>query len=216
MTWGRAITIFFTVLVLSSCGGSPAMRLLKEHHNDVISQDDFGICKGYGCRSYVKTGLSQEEWQEIRHIFAKPAQNAREERRLIKRAIATFERRVGPKTGTEFDLAGAQIFNFAPQGQMDCIDEAFNSSTYLYLLRKAGLIRFHTLGKTLHRGNFINRWPHNTATIHQIDRPRIVNGAKIIGSEGHFVVDSWFHANGQPPEIVPAALWSKGWSPKNK
>ncbi len=201
----RLSIVLFIVLILSSCSSSPATGLLKQHHNDIIISQDFGICKGYGCRYYLKTGLDQQEWQQIVDIFTVPPENAAQERLLIKKAIGLFERFIGPKTGTDSDDPGAQIISFSTRDQMDCIDEAFNSTTYLYLLRKAGLIRFHSLGQPLHRGNYIDRWPHNSATIHEIS-----------GDKEHYVVDSWFHANGQEPEIVPASLWSGGWSPEGK
>lgn len=201
----RIVIVICLSLTLSACASSPAIRLLKEHHKDLIIQENFGICKGYGCRYYQKTGLSPEEWQQIVDIFAAPPENAAQERGLIKKAIGLFERLIGPKTGTDTDDPGARIVNFSTRDQMDCIDEAFNSTTYLYLLRKAGLIRLHVLGKPLRRGNYFDRWPHNTATIHEINN-----------EQGHYVVDSWFHANGLEPEIVPASQWLSGWSPKQK
>jgi len=186
------------------------MRLLKEKHNDLILFSDFGVCKGYGCKYYLKTGLTDEEWQKISDVFVEPAKTPEQERELIKVAIGLFEQIIGPKTGTAMDDAGAQIINFSTRDQMDCIDEAFNSSTYLFLLRKARLIKLHTLGKPLRRGNYIDRWPHNTATIHEIGKEVIIKG------DGHYVVDSWFHVNGAPPEIIPAAQWATGWSPDKK
>jgi len=201
------ILMMVCAALLTACGGDPAMKQLKQSHNDIILRQDFGICKGYGCRYYLKTGLADEEWQQITALFEKSPDNAAQERALIKKAIALFEQFVGPKTGTEKDDAGAQIISFSTENQMDCIDEAFNSSTYLHLLRKAGLIRFHSLGKPLRRGNYLNRWPHNTATIHEINKEIIIKGP------GHYVVDSWFHVNGQAPEIIPASLWATGWSP---
>ncbi len=203
----RITVITGMILLLAACSSSPAMRLLQEHHQDVLVQQDFGICEGYGCRYYRKTGLSAPEWHQIRQIFAVPARTAAQERDMIKTAIGRFEQFVGPKTGTGHDKAGAQIINFSTRGQMDCIDEAFNTTTYLYILRKAGLIRLHILGKPLRRGNFFDRWPHNSATIYEIGQDRVINGP------GHYVVDSWFHANGEEPEIVPASQWSQGWSP---
>ncbi|MCF8473091.1 MAG: hypothetical protein K9G26_00225 [Emcibacter sp.] len=206
----RRFFVLSTLLVLSSCAGyPPEMASLKQHHNDLIVPDDFGVCKGYGCRYYIKAGLSDEEWHNIVEIFENSAKNFDEEKVLIKRAIGLFEQFIGPKTGTDTDNAGAQLIGFSTHDQMDCIDEAFNTTTYLYLLRKFGLIKLHTLGKPLHRGNYINRWPHNTATIHEMGKQDILG-------DGHYVVDSWFHANGVPPEIIPAALWSKGWSPDQK
>lgn len=210
MTRVRIIFISGVVVILSACSSSPAMTLLQQHHNDILTREDFGICKGYGCRYYLKTGLSLREWQRIMDIFAVPARTTAQERQLIKTAIGLFERFVGPKTGTDTDKAGARIINFSTRDQMDCIDEAFNTTTYLFILHQAGLIRLHSLGKPLRRGNYIDRWPHNTATIHEIGRDITIKG------EGHYVVDSWFHANGEEPETVPAALWSQGWSPDHR
>lgn len=204
----RNLFICLLTMVVTACGASPATRLLQQHHTDLIIVQDFGICKGYGCRYYLKTGLGPEEWQRIVAVFVGVPENAAEERIAIKKAISLFEQMVGPKTGTENDAAGAQLINLSTRGQMDCIDEAFNSTTYLYLLRMTGLIRYHRLGQPLRRGGTL-RWPHNTATLHELD-------PEANGETGHFVVDSWFHTNGAEPEIVPAAQWSRGWSPQKK
>ena len=44
-------------------------------------------------------------------------------------------------------------------------------------------------------------FPHNTAVLLEKDSNRI------------FAVDAYFHANGQPPEIVPLAVWLDGYDP---
>lgn len=198
------------LFLLSACGGSPSRVLLENHAADVKSANSFGICKGYGCKYYLKTGLSPEEWQTVRDIFSPPPTTAIEERIRIAQAISKMEQLVGPKTDTDQDAAGAQIINFSTGGQMDCIDEAFNSTTYLYLMRKDGLIKFHSVGAPLRRGYLFDGWPHNTATIHVLAQERA------IGNAGHFVVDSWFHVNGALPDIVPASVWSDGWGPEKK
>jgi len=205
----------FLILTLSACVNRPSVALLKEHDNELIVKEDFGFCKGYGCRYYMRTAITEREWQQVSRLFDAAAENAAQEREVIKKAIGLLEKIVGPKTDTDNDDAGAQIINFSlwgqkARGQMDCIDEAFNSSTYLFLLRKAGFIKFHSLGQPLRRGYFIDRWPHNTATIHEIGTEKVIKG------KGHYVVDSWFHANGEAPEIIPASSWATGWSPEKK
>jgi hypothetical protein len=45
------------------------------------------------------------------------------------------------------------------------------------------------------------RWPHQTAVIQEVD------------TKNSYAVDSWFHDNGHPPEIVPLKQWKKGWKP---
>lgn len=53
----------------------------------------------------------------------------------------------------------------------------------------------------LTRGFILLGWPHTTAVISET-----VSGRR-------FAVDSWFHDNGQPPEIVALDIWRWGWSP---
>lgn len=35
-------------------------------------------------------------------------------------------------------------------------------------------------------------------------------------SQKRYAVDSWFHNNGQPAEIITLEKWKKGWKPKVK
>ena len=129
---------------------------------------------------------------------------------MIARAIARIEQYIGPKTGTDGDKARAAVVNFSTRSPMDCIDEAFNSTSYLYLMRKEGLIKFHTLGAHLRRNFSDLSYPHSTATIHEIGKQ------SKIASEGHYAVDSWFHKNGALAEIIPASIWIGPWYPKDR
>ena len=203
----RFLTILFS-LALSSCAISN--EKLADHAVNLKNHEKFGVCFGYGCKYYQKTGLTHTEWQAVKNIFSPQAVNPQAERSMIAKAVALIEQYIGPKTGTDNDKARAIVINFSTKSQMDCIDEAFNSTTYLYLLNQAGLIKHHTLGAHLRR-NFGNlTYPHSTATIHEI------GGEKIVEGEGHFVVDSWFHENGALAEIIPAKLWMGRWYPKKK
>ena len=70
-----------------------------------------------------------------------------EERNRIARAIGLFETLIGPKNGTLGDLAMNPPD--APQsprgGQLDCISESTNSTTYLKQLEASGLLRWHSV-----------------------------------------------------------------------
>lgn len=196
--------------LMTGCSTTSNKELLG-HSSDLKSHERFGVCYGYGCKYYQKTGLTDEEWLAVQNIFVPKALSAMEERRRIAKAVALLEQFIGPKTGTDNDKRGAAIINFSTRNQMDCIDEAFNSTTYLYLMRQAGFIEYHTLGGHLRRNVSDLSYPHSTATIHEIGKDIIVEG------DGHFVVDSWFHENGALAEIVPAARWKKNrWSPEQK
>lgn len=195
--------------MVTACGFSSNEKLIG-HADDLKSHQRFGVCYGYGCKYYQKTGLTEGEWRLIRALFMNSSKSAAEERFRIAQAIAMIEQFIGPKTGTELDKAKAQVINFNTRGQMDCIDEAFNSTTYLYLLSQDGLFRWHSLGAPLRRNFNELSYPHSTATIHE------VNKEKTVGGEGHYVVDSWFHKNGALAETPPAKVWLGPWYPEVK
>lgn len=191
----------FALLALSGRSGSPAEQLLEAVEGRPQSPDRFSVCKGYGCDELVLTSFSSREWARIKAVFADPVPDSASERRRIAEAVGEVERLVGPKTGTERDAPGAAIINFNRQGQMDCIDEAFNTTLYLRMMADAGLLRWHDVGEPARRGYVVDGWPHNTATVIERDTGR------------GWAVDSWFHGNGVPPEIVPLKAWLDGWSP---
>ena len=189
-------------LLVAGCGGSPARKLLQDVEGWPQSPERFSVCKGYGCDEVVLTSLSSREWARVEAVFVGPPGDAASERLKIAEAVGEMERLVGLKTGTEADAPGAAIINFIRQGQMDCIDEAFNTTLYLRMMADAGLLRRHDVGEPARRGYVVDGWPHNTATVHERDTGR------------GWAVDSWFHGNGVPPEIVPLEDWLDGWKPE--
>jgi hypothetical protein len=197
--FSRTAVVCFA-LITAACSTSPDRWLLAKYGSqDTISS--LQVCKNYGCSAHVTVSFAPNEWGEVRAIFATVSGNAAEERERIREAIALLETLVGPKAGTANDKAGADIIAFNHEGQLDCIDEAFNTTTYLRLIAADGLLRWHDVGDPVERGNFLDRWPHNTATI--VER----------GSNTAYTVDSWFHANGAMPETVLLKDWLAGWSP---
>ncbi|MDA5194931.1 hypothetical protein [Govanella unica] len=198
----RRFLVVAAVLMLGACSNSPSRELVLEHGLRNETPARFGVCKGYGCETFVRISLSPEEWRSVRESFGSPPPDAGSERAAIARAIGRIEQLAGPKSGTADDAPGAAILNFDHKDQMDCIDEAFNSTTYLRFLARDGLLLWHDVGLPVRRGSFVDRWPHNTATVTER------------ASGEAFAVDSWFHGNGNAAEVVPLALWLKGWSPK--
>ena len=90
---------------------------------------------------------------------------------------------------------------------MDCIDESINTTLYLAMFQKFGLMRLHQVEDRATRGWFIGGWPHTTAVIGETAVPRER------GSDRLWAVDSWFLDNGQPPFILPLETWKAGWEP---
>jgi len=162
----------------------------------------FDMCRSGGCAEIRHVVMSDEEWLQVRAVFEPMPASAEEERTSIARAIGVMESIVGPKTGTSTDRAGT-FGNSAYPGQMDCNDEAINSTNYMKLMLQDGLLHYHQILDTKRRGFFFNGWPHSTAAIGEIE-----------GGQA-FAVDSWFHDNGLPAEILPLELWKSGWKPEN-
>lgn len=187
-------------MLLSSCGHSPAGSLQARYReeNKIAA---FLVCSEYNCSTRQWVSLNETEWNEVRSNFLPAPLNAVEERERIRSAIALIERLVGPKAGTDIDRAGAAILTLDKRGQLDCIDEAYNTTTYLRLMDADNLVRFHDIGEPARRGYIFNRWPHNTATV--VER----------GTGASYAVDSWFGANGALPDVVTLQSWLEGWSP---
>ena len=164
------------------------------------SLSSFEICHSGGCADVSQVSLSEEEWQPVSAIFAHNAQNAGEERVQIAQAIGVLERLIGNKIGTSGDLAGT-FGNANYKGQLDCNDEAINSTTYMRLLASNGLMPLHAIEDTRTRNYFFTGWPHSTAVIREIATGEL------------FAVDSWFYDNGHAAAIVPFTQWKSGYKP---
>jgi len=159
----------------------------------------FDVCHGTSCTVRTPVGLSDEQWERITEVFARSAKSAAAERQDIAHAIALFERFVGEKTGTMHDVGG-NLAVADQAGQLDCIDESVNTTTYLRLLKDADLLQWHDVAFPAHRNpNLIDF--HNTAVIIERD------------NRMYWAVDSWFRPNAHDPYIVPLTAWYAGWRP---
>lgn len=155
----------------------------------------FFSCTDYHCDAGRMVTLSSAQWQPVRELFSAAASPA-EEREQIRRAIALLEDIVGTITGTWRDLGG-NVAGSGQPGQLDCIAESRNTTTYLQLLADDGLLKWHEVAARRARQPwFFN--VHWSAVI--VDR-----------STGEpFAVDSWFLDNGQAPSVQPLEDWLSG------
>ena len=193
---GVSLLLLMPVPAASQGVGTDNDRYVSNRRPEV-----FSICYGHGCRETVQLSLTAREWAEVKKQLSPPADNALNERRRIRRAIALLEVIVGRHTGTSSDIGGT-FAGTGSLGQMDCVDEATNTTAYLQRMATAGLLRWHTVDEPAHRGFFILGWPQTSAVIRETETGK------------RFTVDSWFHANGYPPEIVPLNRWRAGWKPE--
>lgn len=165
------------------------------------------FCGGWGCRKGKSIGFADAQWREITSPFRKPAGSAEEERLKIAQAVGLFERHGAKLAGYENDKPETNYFGNA-EGQLDCFDEATNTSNALGVFARAGLLKFHSVQQPEMRGYQYGRggilaWRHATAVIAEN------------GSGKRFAVDSWFYSPGKPPVILPLETWIAGWKPKD-
>jgi len=177
---------------------------------DVFGRDDiitdptwqrFSVCYDNGCSSLNHVSLTQQQWEQLRAVLLPLAETAALERERVRAAIAMMEKFVGDATGTWRDKGGT--FNFDTYGQMDCIDESINTSLYLTMFYRYGMLRHHRVHDRATRGWFFFGWPHTTAVMREE------------AGNALWAVDSWFLDNGEPPFILPLDVWKKGWTPKD-
>ena len=183
------------LLVLAGCAS-----ITQPQRADVITAPTpqrFTVCYGYSCREIATLALDPAQEKLLRGYFVPPAPDAATERARLARAIAAMEHWVGARTGTDRDLGGT-FPGLGRPGQMDCIDESTNTTTYLKLFATLGGLRYHTVEPRQSRGFLPLSWPHTSAVIRDLTTGQ------------RYAVDSWFLDNGMPPYIVPLEKMAAG------
>ena len=155
------------------------------------------ICHGFGCTLQTPVAFTARDMVALRSIVTTGRKSPEAARAALGKAVEWFEKRVGPVVGTSGDVGGFEKYLPTPD-QQDCVDESTNTTRLLKLIEGEGLLAHHTVGKTAVRGFLVDgRYPHNTAVVIEKE-----SGAK-------WAIDSWTHANGEPPDIMPLAIWLK-------
>jgi hypothetical protein len=158
------------------------------------------VCHAYGCRKQTPFRFTDEDIAALKTLMAKTrkADTPAEERRAIAYAIGWMERRTGDVIGTKADRPGMDFSASGDPTQQDCVDEATNTTSYLLILERNGLLKHHSVGTPFSKENLLRGvagWPHWTAVIKEH-----VGGQK-------WAVDSWIYANGENPAIVETEKW---------
>lgn len=180
---------------------STAPELIAERGLPPPSRAKFTVCFNYGCSSTKEIKLSEAEWAEVAALVQTQAPTAEAERKQLAAAVAKLELIVERYTATK-DLGGT-LKNVNKSGQLDCMDEATNTTTYLVLLEQQGFVHFHKTQTTAWRGAIIvSHWPHTTAVVRET------------ATQADYVIDSWFRDSGVMPDIVALAEWKAGWKPE--
>lgn len=183
-----------------------------------------GVSMGVGCRSLTPFGPSErwdvgavpyqfeyagaertaisltgEKWDSIQREFADAGDGAAE-RQAIARSIGHCERAAGEQTPAWQDEPRSNA-DPCTKGQLDCIAESENTTTFLLLFREHGLLRYHDVLRPVYRSQAIFFDPHRTALI----RER--------GSGAVFAVDSWVGKNGDDALVQEYGPWRRKEGP---
>lgn len=153
----------------------------------------FPVCYNYGCKEKELVTLSAAEWAEVEGWFQPPARNAAEERHQLRNAHGWLEVMVGNHTPIHRNLGQLPQTDQWP-GQLDCIDESLNTTTYLSLFESHGLMRYHRVVERAYRRTLFDQ--HWAAQIEEN------------GTGDRWVIDGWWYDFGQLPDVQPYDEWS--------
>jgi hypothetical protein len=194
-------------LALSACAQNP--NNLSPHYLDRFATANptvasFTVCHGFNCVERKPVSLTADQWRRVTATFKPPAKTAQQERQQIGRAVALVESFVGPQAG----IAAKQwthkymlvLPNLGDLTQIDCVDASVNTWTYMTLMERAGLFKFHKVTDLSYAGSFTDPDVRNTAVVQEI------NG-------GYFAVDASLVDHEKPPLIMPLAVWLDTWPP---
>jgi hypothetical protein len=201
MTRRSVIAALLSVVLTTVNGCAPSAGALAPRYGaEGPSPTGFIVCHGCGCAYETRIALTPEEWRRVRALFQPPPSDPADERGKVATAVALLERAVGERTGTSAHQR-RQTFNAGDATQVDCIDEAIDTSIYLALLERDGLLRHHVVGEILHRANGLGLDAHNTAVLVAQETAE------------RFAVDPDLVDAGVPPPILPVSAWLGPWPP---
>jgi hypothetical protein len=177
---------------------------VSQHYLDFRTQaprnNTVYVCHAYGCRQQTPFRFNEADIAALRTLMSKTrkADSAFEERRAVAYAIGWMEKRTGDVIGTSTDRPGMDFEASGDPTQQDCVDEATNTTSYLLILERNGLLKHHIVGTPFSKENLLRGvagWPHWTAVLKEN-----ANGQK-------WAVDSWIYINGENPAVVEAEKW---------
>jgi hypothetical protein len=192
------VTILVAAAGLSACAG----QSLSSHGDWYEARSAFPpagnrvyVCHGYGCRYTTPVTLSEGELATITAPLQVALAGPAQERAAVALSVQAFEEIVGRRVGTGSDRGRTQLGR-GDKSQMDCIDEATNTTSLLLMLEARGALRHHKVMHPVARGFFLDgRYPHATAVLGETS------------GTGKWAIDSWPDDNGKPPVVQRLDIW---------
>jgi hypothetical protein len=180
---------------LKAAGGDGGASFLEKLSLNASPSQTLIVCHGFGCAYRNQFVLTPARVAMLRGMLGS-TKSAKDERKVLAKAVAWFDREGGRTAGTVGRIARASAETKSGPTQMDCIDLTANITELLIVLDRNKMLRFHHVGEPVSRGLFIDgKQPHTT--------PVIVENAG--GTE--WSVDSWTKAYGQSPDIMTITEW---------
>jgi hypothetical protein len=204
----RSVPVIMLAASLSACvsGGGSDPRI---HYVAFDAEPPRGnritVCHAYTCKMQTPYTFSRQDIAEIRAVMAKvkKGDTPAEERRAVAYAIAHIEVKIGRKLGIK-DRAGMQFTASGDPEQLDCVDVATNTTSYLLVMKENGLIKYHTVEGTMSKENLakgfaqlnpVKYWPHWSAILKDT-----TTGQK-------WAVDRWPFDQGENPAVQKVEEW---------
>jgi hypothetical protein len=190
------------ILFLGGCAKGNGISMMPySEKNDWPGE--FKLCHGFSCSNKSLVTLDEKQWKKVAAVFKKPAKTPEKEREQIGKAVAILETESTKDAKLNPDFGEASTFE-KDQSQMDCIDEAINTTHYIEFLDEAGLLKHHEPAPPLHRGFFVDgQWPHNSGAVKEKDSGDI------------YAIDSYYFDSGKPAAAVHIDTWLNEWRPAN-
>lgn len=139
-------------------------------------------------------------WQRTLAAFGL-AFDAAGERVAIQAAVKECELAAGEQTPTWQDRPRS-VPRFGSVGQLDCIAESNNTTTFLLVLRQEDLLRFHEVLRPEFRTQYLLFDPHRTALVRE-------RATGVV-----YAIDSWLGKNGEEPLVQEYGAWRRKETPR--
>jgi hypothetical protein len=197
------------VPALALCACAQNEHHLTAHYLDRFATPNptlaqFNVCHGFGCAEVAQVSLSRSEWGRAAAAFKPRAKDAAAEREQVARGVALLQQMVAPKAGiAEHQWTHKNLLvlpNWSDTTQLDCVDEAVNTWTFMKLMEAHGLLRFHRVAELANAGDLTDPFMRNTAVLQET-------------GGGFYAIDASLVDNGVPPPIMPLATWLGSWPP---
>ena len=193
--------LIFSALALSCCVNGQGISMIP-YEDKSASPKDFVLCHGFGCSEKTRVRLTDGEWKRVIAPLKKKSKNAEAERNALAKSVGLMEQIVTKAANMRPDQGEAHTFE-KDQDQMDCLDEAINTTHYLEFIAAANLLKFHRAHDPVHRGYFVNGvYPHNSGAVEELTTGRV------------YVIDSYYFESGHTASVVPLDVWLNNWRPE--